>query len=168
MLTKEQEVVLQEACELYIKAREEKELAPSLELFNQAFGMLIEYIDEVDDVYYRLVFANCIEELQRKGKIEFSSVILQAKVDIYLKTLRWFLETPQYKKYFEGHLLIGFDALARMFLLGEDNVKQSDHNACICYQCIQMFNSIFADLYLRDFVKDEVTDQWKFVGVRPQ
>lgn len=169
MLTREQEQTLADACEIFLQARKSEDKIVSLELFNKAFGMLIEHIDDVDDIYYRLVFANCIEQLQRKGNMEFNPVLIHAKTDIYIKTLSWFLDAPNYKTDFQGHFFMGFDALGRLFLLGEDGANQNDHYAYICYQCIRLLGiPMVEELYLKDFVEDVDSNTWKYVGVRPK
>lgn len=173
MLTKEQERTLEDACELFLQANQSEDNVASLELFNKAFDMLLEYIDDVDDIYYQLVFANCIEKLQRKGNVEFNSILIEAKTAIYVKALQWFIDASQYKSAFNGHLFIAFDALGRLLLIGGENVRQDDHYAYICYQCIKMLDLPMSDeivdkLYLEDFVKDEATGKWKYIGVRPK
>ena len=175
MLTGEQEKTLNEACSLYLEARnaeEPEDKIHSLELFNKALNMLVEYIDEVDDIYYQIVFANCIEELQRKGNIQFSDQIVQAKVNIYVKMLSWLMEASGYKPNFKGHLFIALDALARLFLLGKENVRQNDQLARVCYLALGDIGAVPEDLlnelYLQDFVQDEATGQWKYIGVRPE
>lgn len=170
MLTTEQQNALDEACNLYTKARTilKDDNAGALQLFNDAFGILIDYIDEVDDIYYRLVFANCIEELQRKGDLDFSPVIIQVKTDIYKNVLAWALDATEYNTNFKVHLWIAFDALARLYLLGEEGVSQDDNLAYVCYQCEKMFGFPMADIYLEDFVQDSTTGTWNFIGVKPQ
>lgn len=173
MLTKEQEKTLNEACELYKEARQIKDKLASRELFNKAWDMLIEYIDDVDDVYYRVVFANCIEELQRRSngvaELELGDVHIQAKTDIYLKTLQWILRSEwKYDVNFRGHLAIALEALGKLFLSGKDYVKRDDHNAWVCFRCIGAIDtSMLAGLYLPYFVEDETTGKWVFTGVRP-
>lgn len=172
MLTVEQERILENACAMFLEARQKKEdTVAALRLVNDAFGMLSEHIDEVDDIYYRVVFANCIEELQRKGKgilDDVAEIFIQFKVKVYIELLNWFLDTPQYKTSFRGQLIIAFDALARLCLLGKDGLQQNDHYAYVCYQCLKMLDMPMVDeLYLQDFVQDKETGLWKFFGVRP-
>ena len=170
MLTREQQSALDEAFNLYKEARTiiKDDKAGGLQLINDAFGLLIEYIDEVDDIYYRLVFANCIEELQRKGGFDFAPIIIQAKTDIYKKTLVWAIDATGYDTKFQAHFWIAFEALARLFLLGEENISQDDHLAYVCYQCEKLFAFPMADVYLEDFIQDSTTGKWKFIGVKPQ
>lgn len=169
MLTAEQKKALDKACSLYLEARKTDDKATSLQLFNDAFGVLAEYIDEVDDIYYRVVLANCMEELQRKGNIDYDPSLIQFKSSIYAEMLTWFLKATEYNTEFRGHLSIAFSALARLLLLGEEGVSQNDHYAYLCYQCMKALGIPMVDeLYLQDFDKDQTTGQWKFIGVKPQ
>lgn len=169
MLTTEQQNALDQACDLFLEARTTNDdLATSLQFYNDAFGILIDYIDEVDDIYYRLVFANCIEELQRKGSLEFSQSIIEAKTSIYISTLIWALDATEYNTKFKAHFWVAFDALARLYILGEEGVQQDDNLAHVCYQCEKLFDFPLADVYLEDFVQDSATGKWKFIGVKPQ
>lgn len=177
MLTEEQSVALQKACTLYEQAHRVKQddLAKYLELVNDAFGELIEYIDDVDDIYYRVLFANCIDQLQNDGNIEFSELLLGAKAEFYIQTAMWFADdsTQSYNTYFTSHLFYAFEALGRMYLRGEYGVNQSDEAAYVAYTCIRLLNNPamteYAEMaYLSDFIKDEATGKIIFTGLRPQ
>lgn len=82
------------------------------------------------------------------------------------------MEASGYKPNFKGHLFIALDALARLFLLGEENVRQNDQLARVCYLALGDIGAVPEDLlnelYLQDFVQDEATGQWKYIGVRPE
>lgn len=176
MLTDKQEKVLQTACSLYEKARMEKKsgnLVNYLQLLNTAFGKLAECIDEVDDIYYQVVFANCIDEMQQEGNVEFNETIQDIKASFYIKAVIWFLDnkTLEFNSYFTAHLFNAFIALGRMYLRGERGVNQNDSAAYACYACIEKLNTpamtqFVKVAYLSNFIKDTTTDEMIFTGVR--
>lgn len=175
MLTEEQKVTLQVACILYEQAQKEKRenKGQFLKLLNDAFGKLLEHIDDVDDIYYRVVFADCIDEMQQEGDIEFNDVILDSKTAFYVQAVMWFLDehTQEFNTYFTAYLFKAFDALGRMYLRGEHGVKKSDSAAYTCYSCITRLGdpamSQFVETaYLSEFVKDNTTGEIIFTGVR--
>lgn len=89
MLTQKQDEALQAACDLYSQAQERRkeDKAQYLKLLNDAFGELLEHIDDVDDIYYRVVFAVCIDEMQQEGNFEFDDVLLDAKANFFVQAV---------------------------------------------------------------------------------
>lgn len=174
MLTDKQEQALIKACALYEQAhknKQNKNTAQYLQLLNDALGELIEYIDEVDDIYYRVVFANCVDQLQEDGNIEFDDVILDAKASFYIQAVIWFADenTKAFRSDFTAHLFYAFTALGRMYLRGEHGVKQSDEAAYACYSCVPNLNNpamtkFVQTAYLSHFVKNETTGEIIFTG----
>lgn len=176
MLTKEQEVALQTACNLYKQALEvqkEDELQ-CCNLLKDAFRELIEYIDEVDDIYYRVVFAVCVDEIQERWNVEFGDAILHSKVAFFVQAAEWFLDekTKGYNRYFTVHFFKAFTALARMYLNGEHGVNQSDEAAYAAYTCAALLDEdtsrFVKTIFLSKFVKDDKTGKMVYTGIRPK
>lgn len=87
MLTSEQKITLENACKLYESGHKQLKTntASALEMINDAFKLLTEYIGEVNDIYYKVVFANCISELQKY--IHLDDTIIHIKSRFYLDLL---------------------------------------------------------------------------------
>lgn len=175
MLTEEQKMALQAACNLYEQAQKEKQKnkVQFLKLLNDAFGELLEHIDDVDDIYYRIVFADCIDEMQQEGEFEFNDVILNSKAEFFIQALVWFLDenTQEFNTYFTAYLFKAFDALGRMYLRGEHGVNQNDTAAYGCYLGIMnlgnpAMSQFVETAYLSNFVKDDTTGEMVFTGLR--
>lgn len=173
MLTSEQKITLENACKLYANGREQLKTntALALEMINDAFKLLTEYIDVVNDIYYKVVLANCINELQKY--IHLDDTITQIKSRFYLELLDYFLDsnTSGFNTEYTGHLFNAFDALGKLFLCGKDGVPQIDQNAYVCYRCITLLgNPAMAQFceaaYLSDFVENPATGQMIFTGIR--
>lgn len=169
MLTSEQQQALERGTELYLKTYgswEDKLCDARLDLLSESMGILAEFVDDVDDVYYRLIFANVIQDMQNTNRFELSDECQESKIIIYLQTMKWFNTTDTYQTNYKPFLWSAFTNLGAIFLKGEE-MEQNDDLAWGCFRNLQVLEHPMAEALLSDFVQDKATGKWRFIGNRP-
>ncbi len=167
-LSEEQQNALENGHRLYLAALSKlntSERLTGLDLLFESFEMLSEFVDDVNDIYYRVVFANVIQEMQDTGEFDLSSKCTDTKIDIYLQTLKWFQSTESYRTSYRSFLWSVFDKLGQILLKGEE-LPRNDEVARICFQNNKLLDHPVADVFLDMFVQDE-NGKWVFTGKRP-
>lgn len=170
MLTEEQQRALERGTELYLKTYgswKDEMCDARLNLLNESMDILAEFVDDVDDVYYRLIFANVIQDMQNTNRFELSDACQESKLIIYLETMKWFNNTDTYKAYYKPFLWSAFNNLGKIFLKGEE-LEQNDDLAWGCFRNLKVLEHPMAEILLADFVQDKATGKWHFIRQRPQ
>ncbi len=173
MLNEEQKKAFEKGFELYQKTcyEWEDELCDErLDLLAEALETMGEYINEVDDIYYKIIFANIIHDMQKSKQFELSSNCEAKKVQIYLQTLDWFSKTDSYNPRYAGFIQSVLNNLAQIFLSGIDGIEQNDKYARFCYINVQRLGTplskMSADIMLKCFAQDD-SGNWIFTSKRP-
>lgn len=167
-LSEEQQNALENGHRLYLAALSKldtPERLTGLDLLFESFEMLSEFADDVDDIYYRVVFANVIQEMQDTGEFDLSADCTDTKIDIYIQTLKWFQSAESYRTNYKSLLWGVFDKLGQILLKGEE-LPQNDEVARICFQNNKLLEHPMAEVFLDMFVQDE-NGKWAFTGKRP-
>lgn len=168
-LTEEQQNALEEGKRLYLAALsklETSERSIGLDLLFESFEVISELVDDTDDIYYRIVFANVVQEMQNTGEFDLSPECVETKIDIYLQTLKWFQGAETYRTNYKSFLWGAFDELGKILLKG-DELPQNDEVARICFQSNKVLGHPMADVFLGMFAKNEMGN-WCFTGKRPE
>lgn len=150
----------------YCSAWSDPECDARMEMLEEAFDTLGDYVDEVDDVYYRAIFANVVQDMQDCGKFELSPECIETKNTIYLETLKWFQNAQSVVVGYKPFLICVFHKLGENLLSGAEGLMKNDNVAWICYRNAKLLGSSVSDLILEAFVQDE-EGKWAFVGERP-
>lgn len=167
-LSKEQQNALEKGHRLYLAALtklDTSERLVGLDLLFESFEVLSEFVDDVNDIYYRIVFASVIQKMQDIGEFDLSTDCIDTKIDIYLQTLKWFQSAESYKTSYKSFLWGVFDKLGQIFLKGEE-LPQNDEVARICFQNNKLLKHPMADVFVDMFVQGE-NGKWVFIGKRP-
>ena len=168
-ITEEQQNALENGKRLYLAALSKLdtfERSIGLDLLFESFETLSEFVDDADDTYYRIMFANVVQEMQNTGEFNLSPECVDTKIDIYLQTLKWFQSTETYRTSYKSFLWGAFDELGKILLKG-DELPQNDEVARICFQSNKLLGHPMADVFLEMFVKNE-KGNWIFTGKRPE
>lgn len=109
-----------------------------LDVLYNAFEILDEHVDEVDDIRYRMLFALAVQSMQDSQEFELSDDCIKTKNNIYLEILKWsvnldFISAINQTEVFKIFLCIALDNLAQILLKG-DELPQNDHIAWMCYR----------------------------------
>ena len=168
VLSQEQQNALEKGHRLYMTALSKLDTSErliGLDLLFESFEVLSEFVDEVNDIYYRIVFANVIQEMQDTGEFDLSTDCIDTKIDIYLQTLKWFQSAETYKTSYKSFIWSVFNKLGQILLKGEET-PQNEEVARICFQNNKLLNHPMADVFLDMFVRGE-NGKWVFTGNRP-
>lgn len=170
MLNTEQEKAFQKGVALYKRACGEWEnpnCDARLNCLAEALETLGEYVDEVDDVFYRVIFANVIQDIQDTGIIELTDECQTEKIMIYLNTLKWCNTTSSFAENMLPYLWSVLNKLARILLNGTEGIAQNDNVARICYCNLKKLGYPLADIFLENFAQNQA-GEWFFTGIRPE
>ncbi len=166
-LTVEQQGAMENGHRLYVAAismLETDKRTNGLDLLAESFETLNKFIDDVDNIYYRVLFANVVQEMQDTGEFDLSKGCIIIKTDIYLQTLKWFQRAESYQTKYKSLLWGVFLNMGKILIKG-DEMPQSDEVARICYENLKMLGHPFADFLLDMFVLDE-NNKWVYKGKR--
>lgn len=172
MLNKEQKEAFEKGVELYQEACHwEDELCDErLDLLFEAFETMGDFVDEVDDIYYKVVFANIIQDMQNCKQFNLSPSCQVTKIHIYLQALKWFENTDSFSVKYAPFLESVFFNLGKILLKGDEELEQNDNVARICYENIKLLkqplSSLIDALFLQHFIQDDV-GKWVFTAIRP-
>ena len=165
----EQRNALENAQQLYLSALPKLDTnarKEGLDMLIEAFNILSEFVDDVDDIYYRVVFANVVQDMQDTGEFDMSEDCEHTKIDIYLQTLKWFQSAESYQVGYRAFLWSVFNKLGGIFLKGEEFLDQNDGLARLCFLNNKILEHPLADIFLDYFIQNE-DGEWIFTGKRP-
>lgn len=142
----------------------------ALDKLEEALGVLGEHIDdlndEVDAIFYQIIFANVVQDMQDSGKFNLSENCQEKKIDIHLHVLKWFTNTENYIAIYKPFLWSVFNKLSREFLVGKE-LQQSDHWAWRCLKCNQTLAHPMASMMMGSFVEGD-DGKMIYTGSRPE
>lgn len=167
MLNTEQKEAFEKGFALYQKtcAEWENPLCDArLDLLDEAFCTLAEFIDEVDDIYYKVAFANIIQDMQDTDKFDLSDECQNTKINIYVETFKWVQTAEDFLVKYKPFLWSVFKNLAKIFLIGNE-LEQNDTLARTCWGINKALGHPMADVILSSFIQDNNGD-WKYTGDR--
>ncbi len=158
MLSELQKKAFEEGFSQYKAYRlcEDKESDAAINRLLCAFQALAEPEDElnneVDAIFYQVVYANIIDDMQRSGRFEMGDVLQKLKLRMYAQTYNWFLDMEKHIDAYKGLLWGVLDKLAEELIKGE-NMSKNDQAAWRCCQYNQKLGYPLAAMMLEDFVE---------------
>ena len=168
MLTNEQQEAFDKGFELYGKtcaSWSDPLCSARLDFLSEALETMGKYVDEVDDIYYKVIFANIVQDMQDTGKFDLTEECQDTKIDIYLRTVKWFINTDSYIVGYKPYLWSVFNKLGWILIEGKEFPK-NDHVAHICFECNYTLGHPLAPMTLELFEKDD-SGKWVYTGTRP-
>ena len=175
MLSEMQKTAFEKGFSLYREycSFDNKKCDAALNKLAEACDTLDEHFDykdksnDLDSLFYQVIFANVIQDLQDSGEFELLPAIYQdMKMSIYLRTLKWFVNMEQYVDEYKPFLWSVFNKLGRAFINGEE-IAQNDDLAWRCADCNKKLSHPMAAILLESFERG-ADGKWVYTGVRPQ
>ena len=108
----------------------------SLDALYDASQILTAYIDEVDDIYYKVLFASVLKEMLESNQFNMPDELRGFKIKLYFDILQWCAETNTIKDRFApmiSNILIDFGSI----LLKGIEVQKNDNVAWVCFYLIK-------------------------------
>lgn len=147
-LNQDQQKAFEKGKFLYVKyfMADNNNTPEMLDVLYDAFEILAEYIDEVGDIRYRMLFALAVQSMQDSQEFELSDDCIKTKNSIYLEVLKWsvnldFISAINQTEVFKIFLCFALDNLAQIVLKG-DELLQNDHIAWMCYRECKKFGHL--------------------------
>ena len=139
MLNQAQQAAYNKGKELYVKYILSEETTPNtLDMLYDAFELLGEHVDDVEDIDFRLIFALVVQAMQESDEFNLSEDCIDTKVEIFLQILKWVVNLDSstvdaFTTIFKMTLCHTFETLGTILLAGKE-LPQNDYVAWICYQ----------------------------------